>query len=633
MIRKMKRVYLLYTRAEQERLIRTLQRLGVLHLEEAPPADPEAEPRAEEELSEQRREIENLLIKARGVLDLFEEIDPQLVRGIPRVPRAVTEEISLSETLREEIEKLEGRLRTLVAERRSLRDRLAAGERFREVVYAAEALLQEVPTEGRAVLAFLGKAQDRDRELLSQIEQTLQQTLAGRFQLARQSLSEGRILLIVSVDPLYSDAVQEYLEAKGLRPLAFPPHVEAEKGLSEALAQLRAEETTLPRRLALLEAELRTLAAEHVSTLLPLVAALENRLAQLDAAMRFGYTDFSLLVIGWVPADELPRFREELQREFPGIVINEDPQPASHEEIPVAFQNPPWVRPYQLLLELMGLPKYGTVDPTPFVSLFFPTFFGLIVGDFGYGLALLAIVLWAKRKWGHTSEMLRHGLTIATHASVMAVLFGLVFGEFFGFVMPWPHFARLKAATSFLLFAVALGAVHVLLGFLLGAINALRERSPKHLSAKLGGGLALLAIGVVVGTLSGVLPEELRTPGIALLAAALVMLLYGEGFMGLLEVFTYVGHVVSYARIMGFGLAAVVLAELANEAAGAVGNLVLGVLVGVALHAAHLVLDAFESTIQSARLHLVEFFHKFYEAGGRAYEPFRERAGVPLREE
>jgi V/A-type H+-transporting ATPase subunit I len=84
---------------------------------------------------------------------------------------------------------------------------------------------------------------------------------------------------------------------------------------------------------------------------------------------------------------------------------------------------------------------------------------------------------------------------------------------------------------------------------------------------------------------------------------------------------------------MGFGLASAVLAELVNEVGGATGNVVLGVLVGITLHAAHLVLDTFEATIQSARLHLVEFFQKFYEAGGRQYEPLREVSTVKLREE
>ncbi len=630
MIRRMKRVYLVYTRAQQDELIWQLQQLGVLHIEEAPLAS-EAEPRTEAELTELRREVENLLIKARGVLDLFAEVDPELVKATAQPqPRQEQLEIErLSQAFRDELEALEGRLRALVAERRTLRDRLAAVERFREIIRAAEELLKGLPTENRTVFAVIGEAPGK--QLLPQIEETLRAHIPGRYALASHELSEDRLLVIASVEPDYAEAVQEYLEAKGLRPVALPPHVEGD--FLQGIAQLRAEETTLPRKLGEIEAHLRTLAAEHAGKLLPLTTALENRLAQLDAALKFGYTDFAMIVTGWVPEDALTRFRETLARKFPDIVISEDPQPASHEEIPVTFTNPPWARPYQLFLDLMGLPKYGTVDPTPFVSLFFPIFFGLIVGDFGYGLVLVALSLFGLRRWGRDNETLKGAFTIALQAASLSVLFGIIFGEFFGFVMPWPHFKRLEAATSFLLFTVALGGAQVILGFVLGAINALRERSRKHFLAKVGAILTLLTIGVIVGVLSGMLPETLRTPGFALLAAAILMLLYGEGVLGLLEVFTYVGHVISYARIMGFGLAAVVLAELVNELAGAMGNIVLGVLVSVTLHAAHLVLDTFESTIQSARLQLVEFFQKFYEAGGRPYEPLREVSTMSLRGE
>jgi V/A-type H+-transporting ATPase subunit I len=625
MIRKMKRVYLFYTRNRQDKLVRRLQELGILHIEETRLAGESGQPAAVG-LAETRQEVEGLLIKARGILELFREVDPKLLKVKARREEYPLRLEELARTFRGELEGLEERLRALVSERREIKERLAAGERFREVVRASEELLKGLPIEGRELVATLGEAPEK---LLEEIEATFHDHIPGRFTLASRALTEGRLEVVVSVEPDYAEAVREYLEAKGLRPLVLPTHVGED--FQEGIAQLRAEETTLPRRLEEIEGELREIAVAHLDRLVPLTAALENRLSQLEAASRFGYTDFTLLITGWIPQDEFPRFQKTLSEEFPGIVIEEDPQPARAEEIPVEIANPPLMQPYKIFLEIMGLPKYGTVDPTPFVSLFFPVFFGMIVGDIGYGLVMLGLFLWAKRRFGHRHELVRHGFTIGMHAAVMSIVFGIIFGEVFGFPMAWPHLSRYhyeEFAQPFLLFTIALGAVHVILGFVIGAINAVREKSRKHLTAKVGAILLLLMLGMLVGTIAGVLPEELRTPGIALLVVALFMLLYGEGFIGLLEVFTYVGHVISYARLMGFGMAAVVLAKLANDAAGAAGNILLGVLIAVVLHAMHLVLDVFESTIQSARLHLVEFFQKFYEMGGKRYEPFRERAVV-----
>jgi len=92
-----------------------------------------------------------------------------------------------------------------------------------------------------------------------------------------------------------------------------------------------------------------------------------------------------------------------------------------------------------------------------------------------------------------------------------------------------------------------------------------------------------------------------------------------------------IGNWLSYLRIAAIGLASVYLAKVANDMAGMAGNLIVGVIIALLIHALNLVLGAFSPTIHSLRLHYVEFFRKFYEGGGRPYQPFK--SCMPLDQE
>jgi len=647
----MKRVYLLYTQDRQHQLLTRLQKLGILHLEESKLTH-DSQPVTEDQLAEDRRRVETLLIKARGVLDLFAEVDRTLLQVKPQelarhMPLRLED---LPQAFREELESLEGHLKALVSERRELRDRQAAAERFQEIVQASEALIKKMlPPQEHEIVAMIGMVQDATA-LQAEIEKTLQSQIPGSFKLVSQELTEDRLELLVSVHPDYSAAVKEYLEAKEFRPLALPPHIET--GFAEGIAQLRAEQTTIPKRLQEIERELRDLAQTHASRLIHLTNALENRLAQLDAAAQFGYTRYTLLITGWLPTDEWKSFQETLAREFAGVILKEDPASYEHDEIPVALQQRSWAKPYEIFLKAFGTPKHGSVDPVPYISIFFPIFFGLILGDIGYGLIVLAFALWGRAgfpaakipalKKLSRSEGGQGALRIMRDGGLAAILFGLLFGEVFGLEFTqiglagegglWP-FSRVHHAIDLLIFTVIIGAVQVLLGFLFGIVVAVRHRDTKHLVAKIGLVLSLFAISLLVGWLMKILPGAL-VPGLILLVIALPLLVYGGGVVVAVEALGPFIHVLSYARLMGFGLAGVVLATIINGAvagASAVGNIVIGVLLGailaVALHAFNFVLHVFEGSIQSARLQWVEFFQKFIleHLGGKPYRPFKEK--------
>jgi V/A-type H+-transporting ATPase subunit I len=99
--------------------------------------------------------------------------------------------------------------------------------------------------------------------------------------------------------------------------------------------------------------------------------------------------------------------------------------------------------------------------------------------------------------------------------------------------------------------------------------------------------------------------------------------MYGGGIAGAIEVMSAFTNVLSYARLMAIGMASVVLALVANKLGSSMGIVLVGVLVAVLLHGLNVVLCMFSPSIQALRLHIVEFYSKFYEGGGRTYDPFK----------
>jgi V/A-type H+-transporting ATPase subunit I len=298
------------------------------------------------------------------------------------------------------------------------------------------------------------------------------------------------------------------------------------------------------------------------------------------------------------------------------------------EKVPVALKNPPYLKPFELLTSLLPLPRYSSWDPTPFIGIFFPLFFGLMLGDAGHGLVLLvaALLLLWRRPLGVTGDFAR----ILLISSSYAVMFGILFGEFFGEtggrlihltpLMP----ERSEAIMPMLIFSLALGASHVVLGLLLGLITAVRrhersEAAVRVITIALIAALACLLIALLYPN-----PWLLSRPIMILIALLLPLLILSGGLLAPLEMVKTIGNIVSYARIMAIGLSSAMLANAANQIAGLSGDLLLGILAGIALHSISIVLGLFAPAIHGLRLHFVEFFSKFVETGGRRFDPLHK---------
>ena len=290
------------------------------------------------------------------------------------------------------------------------------------------------------------------------------------------------------------------------------------------------------------------------------------------------------------------------------------------------MRNGPLLGAFEPLASFVAVPRYGTLDPTPLLGITLPAFIGLMVGDAGYGLLLMGVLVLAHGRWPAAPAMrLLWPVGLASTAAMIA--FGILFGEWFGetgrhlgVVPVW--FDRRESIPALLALATSIGVAQVGLGLALGVVNARRlghRREAVGRGALLAGLASLLVLLLVA---FGAAPVELATVAGAALALATVLLVLTLGIVGPIDLLGVVGNVLSYARLMAIGLAGVMLALVADRLAAVLPSAILGLLVAAVIHGLNLVLGVFDASIQGLRLHYVEFFTKFVEPGGTRYAPF-----------
>jgi V/A-type H+-transporting ATPase subunit I len=397
----------------------------------------------------------------------------------------------------------------------------------------------------------------------------------------------------------------------------------------QASSALGARRAALERELAGLATRREGLAREHGAELGRARAAVGDRLLGMSARRLSAETAHSFVLEGWVPESERPRLDEHLRRRVPDPVVVEevDREEWAGDPAPVVLRNPRLFRPFESLTAMMPLPAYGSIDATPFVAVFFPMFFGLVLGDIGYGLLLAAIAL-VLRALSKPGTPLRSVGEVAGACAAFSVAFGLAFGELFGdlgrrwFGLHPLLFDREEELMSFLGLVLAIGIVHIVLGLVLGAANALRGHHRRH---AIGSGVsAMMVVLLLVVLLAAfkVLPEAFFTPAVVILLAVFPVLVVAEGLIAPLEFLSTLSNILSYARIMALGTASVMMAVVANQLVGTFGSALVGVLFAVLFHLVNFAIGVFAPTIHGLRLHYVEFFGKFYSPGGVPYRPF-----------
>ena len=514
----------------------------------------------------------------------------------------------------------------------------------------------------------------------------------------------------------------EFLAPAGLVAVACAPNKAAE--VQMALAELNAKVIQLPsgegkpaqrasdarksieNAQSAMESNQKKLdkwATEHGSDLVIAEEYLQREDAIFTSPTSLAVSNQAFALDAWVPTENESKARSKLKSMVSHLEIEEhvdDHHHGGHDdhhaepEPPIAYQNGSAAEPFELVVDLVGRPKYGTFEPTTMIMITLPLLYGLILGDFGYGFVIVLLALWLRSLPFAKEPMGKNATTVLLWMGIWCMIWGLLFAEGFGFIWDgtgkimgdaspliplydWTYeltsgfkksdiadalglghtyvpFHRADSAlTDYVLVSIYVGALHLLIGYIIGFVNVAKGHGLLAAFFEKGSWMFILIggflhiYGFMAGNnelIEGTLPGYAVLAGIVLLIIALATF---EGFgwaggiiMGPIETFGLLANTLSYLRIMAVGVAGVKIAEISNDmgfasmrdaiSAGDFALVPVFFLLWIGIQVFAIALGLLSPTIHAARLHFVEWMGKFYDGSGRVFSPL---GGQPLHVE
>ena len=635
MLQKMKRILVVGPKKDFNHVVDLLYHEGTVHLDDISQCISPDEIFLSKVEKEKTGEVAEVLSKISVILTTLPKIpDDEAVQGRINHELQGKNRDEIIQTAKEVIQELESVTKDLSTKKSNLRLSITTLDRYAKILNIIQPIEHEIPVlENYEVTILL--IQKEYADVLTLIREEMEKITRNRFEMSSTSVDEETLATLMIFHKRYSQQVHSFIFSVNVNEVRLPQEYMG-KPFYEMFAGIETDKFQKNEEIKLIDEKLAKLSNTWYQELAVLKKTFEDISEELGEFNKFGYSEFTFVVMGWVPKKFFERLKDILAIEYGDrVVIRElDVNAGEMEKAPTFYDNPRWVKPFQAIMALVRPPKYMEIDPSPFIAIFFPLFFGIMVGDIGYGLVILAFALIMKNKFG-TLEFVRNLADILIISSIPTIIFGFIYGEFFGDfgeMMGWLHPAeflgvtwnRLDAILPMLIFAIAIGVIHIFFGLTIGIINEVTRKNKKHVAEKVGMLLALSGIIIIIFFALGIIPAWAIYPAVVIFIIALVLIIYGAGAMGPMEIMSSVGNILSYARLMAIGLASVILAFVANKLGEEMEILAVGVLVAVLLHALNIVLAMFSPSIHSVRLHLVEFFSKFYKGGGIAYKPFKK---------
>jgi len=644
----MAKVRVVTTKDYSTRTLKTLHTVGVLHVEESEelkPVDKEAIEKERGKIGELLTSINDILAyipKGEGI-SLKEDVEVIYTRPFDEVDS----EVRLLCTKLSNVHQRATKLNNDIKELKELTKYLSSLER------QADIRLQDLNFSGSYLFS-------RVFVFPNELFETSYPKLRDHILESLSGTAENETVLYAIAKVENQETIEFAVEDGGGRILPIPrENLTIRKFLEAADGNIH----DLEEELAKLHTEIESKTRENLEKLVLFREALSAETERLAVLAKACQAKYVTLIEGWIPESNVETTISELKENI-GYVFIDTRKPEQAEEPPTKMRNATAIKPFEVIVNLFGTPKYREWDPTPIIAYFFAIFFGIMLGDVVYAALLILFARLGLRLLvdDPKTEGFKLFQRIIYVSGGVGLVIGLLTGSYLGNFYEFFHIESLTLAqgiheifsnpVSFIQFSIVMGLVHVNIAHVLALIRGIKEGQKAVVPNKVGlfmlqiGAIPLIMVfilGMDIPWLTGQIPIILMSfaiTGLVLIVASSLMEkgAFLGGIFWLFDVTGILGDVMSYARLAGVGLATYYLAYCFNLIAdllyrmmpvgivqAIVGTLVF-VLVLLLGHVLNLALSAITCFVHSLRLCFVEFLFKFFEGGGRAYSPFRLKA-------
>lgn len=354
-------------------------------------------------------------------------------------------------------------------------------------------------------------------------------------------------------------------------------------------------------------------------------------------------TERTIYFEGWVREDQQDLLNKAVARVTSNHEIDLR-EPLPQENPPTYNKNNKFVAPFETITNMFSVPSYHEIDPNPVMSVWYWMFFGMMMGDWGYGIVmaiLFGLFLFIKKPKGDMKKLIQ----VLFYSSFTSILFGVLYGSVFGisfdigkaiFGVKFQLFDPMNDPIPMLIASLAVGTIHIFVALIIKSIRMAKEKDYLGILAE-----AVSWMLIIPGLVILLVLPKLAILGYVMagLGALMILLFSGRGSKkifkkvtsglgGLYGITSYLSDILSYSRILALALSSGVIAYSMNiigslVITGAWYTYIFGIIIFIIGHVFNLAMGLLSAYVHDSRLQYIEFFGKFYDGGGYAFTPLK----------